>query len=139
MKKVLNAAWKGIALSAAVFIVSCMLIGFSRGDAKFADGIGMARMCIAVIVIGVGFGVPSLIYGTELPTGLKVLIHMGTGVIVMLAASIAVGWIDFSRGWLPCLLIAAVQIAAAFILWFVSCVRIKKDAKTMNERIADKD
>lgn len=139
MKKVLNAAWSGIVLSAVVFVIACMLIGFSTGEAKFADGLGMAHMCVAVIVIGMGFGVPSLIYGTGLPTGLKVLIHMGTGIIAMLATSIAIGWIDFSRGWLPCLLFAAIQIAVAFILWLLTCVRIRKDAKEMNERIASKE
>ena len=139
MKKLLNAAWSGIALSAAVFVVTSMLIGFRYGEAQFASGSGMARMCVAVLVIGLGFGVPSLIYETELPTGLKVLIHMGTGTIVMLAVSIWVGWIDFSRGWLPCLLFAAFQIAVAFVLWLLTCVRIKKDAKQMNERIEEKE
>ncbi|MBQ6052887.1 MAG: DUF3021 domain-containing protein [Clostridia bacterium] len=139
MKKLLNAAWSGIVLSAVVFVVACMLIGLKHGEAKFADGIGMARICAAVLVIGLGFGIPSMIYGTELPTGLKVLIHMGTGTIIMLAASIWVGWIDFSRGWLPCLLIAAFQIAVAFILWLLTCVQTKKDAKEMNEVIEKKD
>lgn len=138
MKKLLNAAWSGIALSAAVFVVTSMLIGFALGEAQFASGSSMARMCVAALVIGLGFGVPSLIYETELPTGLKVLIHMGTGVIVMLATSLVIGWIDFSRGWLPCLLIAGIQIAVAFILWLLTCVRIKKDAEDMNKRIEDK-
>ncbi|MBO4878735.1 MAG: DUF3021 domain-containing protein [Clostridia bacterium] len=139
MKKFLNAAWSGIVLSAVVFVVACMLIGFKYADDQFASGLGMAHMCIAVLVIGLGFGIPSLIYETDLPTGLKVLIHMGTGTIVMLATSIAVGWIDFSRGWLPCVLFAAFQIAVAFILWLLTCVRTKKDAKEMNERIENKD
>ena len=139
MKKVFNAAWSGVALSAVVFIIACMFIGFRYGYDKFANGYGMARMCIAVLVIGAGFGIPSLIYGTELPTGLKVLIHMGTGTIIMLATSIAVGWIDFSRGWLPCLLIAGIQIAVAFILWLLTCVRTSKDAKQMNDAIENKE
>ncbi|MBR3382405.1 MAG: DUF3021 domain-containing protein [Clostridia bacterium] len=138
MKKLLNAAWSGIALSAAVFVVTSMLIGFAHGEAQFASGSSMARMCVAVLVIGLGFGVPSLIYETELPTGLKVLIHMGTGVIVMLATSLVIGWIDFSRGWKVCLLYAALQIAVAFILWLLTCVRTKKDAEDMNKRIEDK-
>ena len=139
MKKVLNAAWSGIVLSAVVFVAACMLIGFNHPEDQFADGLGMAYMCIAVLVIGAGFGIPSLIYETELPTGLKVLIHMGTGTIIMLATSIVIGWIDFSRGWLPCLLIAGMQIAVAFILWLLTCVRIRKDAKQMNEAVEKKE
>ena len=139
MKKVFNAAWSGIVLSAVGFVVVCMLIGLRFGEDKFADGIGMARMCAAVLVIGLGFGIPSMIYETELPTGLKVLINMGTGTIIMLATSIVIGWIDFSRGWLPCLLFAAFQIAVAFILWLLTCVQTKKDAKEMNEQIEKKN
>ena len=139
MKNVMKAAWSGIRLAAVVFILTSLFRALPAGEESFASGIGMARMCLATLVIGVGFGVPSLIYATELPTGLKVLIHMGIGVVVMLAASLAVGWIDFSRGWLPCLLVALVQIAAAFLIWLLSCVRLRKDAKEMNERVAEKE
>lgn len=138
MKNVVKAAWSGIRLAAVVFILTSLFRALPAGEESFASGIGMARMCLATLVIGVGFGVPSLIYATELPTGLKVLIHMGIGVVVMLAASLAVGWIDFSRGWLPCLLVALVQIAVAFLIWLLSCVRLRKDAKEMNERVAEK-
>lgn len=134
----MKAAWSGIRLAAVVFILTSLFRALPAGEESFASGIGMARMCLATLVIGVGFGVPSLIYATELPTGLKVLIHMGIGVVVMLAASLAVGWIDFSRGWLPCLLVALVQIAVAFLIWLLSCVRLRKDAKEMNERVAEK-
>jgi hypothetical protein len=135
----MKAAWSGIRLAAVVFILTSLFRALPAGEESFASGIGMARMCLATLVIGVGFGVPSLIYATELPTGLKVLIHMGIGVVVMLAASLAVGWIDFSRGWLPCLLVALVQIAVAFLIWLLSCVRLRKDAKEMNERVAEKE
>lgn len=138
MKNVMKAAWRGVRLAAAVFVLTCLPRGLSVGEAVFASGTGMARMCMATLATGLGFGIPSLIYGTELPTGLKVLIHMGIGVVVMLAASLAVGWIDFSRGWLPCLLVALVQIALAFLLWLLSSVRVRKDAKEMNARIAAK-
>ena len=138
MKKILNAAWKGISVSAVLFVVSCMVKGFSGGEEKFASGFGMAYLCLAAIAIGIGFGVPSLIYGTELPTGLKVLIHMGTGILVMLAVSAAVGIIDFSRGWKICLVTAGVQISIAFAIWALSCVRIRRLAKAMNERISEK-
>ena len=139
MKNVMKAAWSGIRLAAVVFILTSLFRALPAGEESLASGIGMARMCLATLVIGVGFGVPSLIYSTELSTGLKVLIHMGIGVVVMLAASLAVGWIDFSRGWLPCLLVALVQIAAAFLIWLLSCVRLRKDAKEMNERVAEKE
>ena len=138
MKKILKAAYRGISLSAVMFLLGCMIRGFEGGTEKFASGTGMAYMCIAAIVIGAGFGIPSLIYETELPTGLKVLIHMGTGIVVMLITSVVIGWIDLSRGWLPCLIVAAIQIALAFLLWVLTCVRTRRDAKQMNERLVQK-
>lgn len=139
MKKVLKAAWKGISVSAVIFVVSCMIRGFGSGAEKFSSGTGMGYLCLAAIVMGIGFGVPSLIYNTDLPTGLKVLIHMGIGVTVMLGVSVAVGLIDFSRGWKVCLIVAGLQIAVAFIVWALSCVRVRRLAKEMNGRIADKE
>lgn len=138
MKNLLKAAWRGIRISTALFVLSSLLRGLNMGEESFASGIHMARMCMATLVIGVGFGVPAVVYETGLPTGLKVLIHMGTGIIVMLASSLAVGVIDFSRGWLPCLLVALVQIALAFLLWLLTSLRLRKDAKAMNERVAAK-
>ncbi|MBO4306537.1 MAG: DUF3021 domain-containing protein [Clostridia bacterium] len=138
MKKIVNAAMRGIYLSALVFLLACMNKGFSAPEAQMFTGKSMAYSCIAVLVTGAGFGLPSLIYRTKLPTALKVLIHMGTGVIVMLAVSIAVGWIDLARGWLPCLIAALTQTALAFLIWVLTCVRIRRDAKQMNERIAEK-
>jgi hypothetical protein len=138
MKKVLRAALSGVYLSALTFLVFMIIKGFRGGQEITYSAIDMAYSCIAVIIIGLGFGIPSLIYETELPTLLKVLIHMGTGIIVMLITSVVIGWIDFSRGWLPCLLIALIQIALAFLLWFLSCVKIRRDAKEMNKKIAEK-
>ncbi len=138
MKKVCKAAMEGIYLAAVMFVIVCMIKGFRSGSEMMFSGTGMAYSCIAVIVIGAGFGIPSLIYGTELPTAIKVLIHMGTGCIVMLATSLIVGWIDVSRGWLPCLLVAAVQIGVAFLLWVLTCVRVRRDAKQMNKHLSAK-
>ena len=138
MKKVCKAAMEGIYLAAVMFLIACMVKGFYGGNETTFSGTAMAYSCIAAIVIGMGFGIPSLIYQTELPTALKVLIHMGIGCIVMLATSCIVGWIDISRGWLPCLLVAVVQIGIAFLLWALTCVRVRRDAKQMNKHLSAK-
>ena len=139
MKTIFGAAWGGIRVACIVFVFLCMILGFMGGKEVFASGTQMALSCIAILVIGAGFGIASLIYLTELPTGLKVLIHMGTGIIIMLAVSIAVGWIDFKNGWKPCLMFALMQIAAAFIAWAVDWAQARRAAKRMNERIAEKE
>ena len=138
MKKVVRAAWEGIRTSAIIFMLFCIILGLRRGGEVSANGMGIALSCIAAFIIGAIFGIASLIYGTELPVWLKVLIHMGTGITAMLAISIAVGWIDFSRGWKSCLLFVALQIVAVFVAWAVDCLSIKNLAKKMNERMAEK-
>lgn len=138
MGRVLKAAWEGVRIAAVVFLLVCMIMGFIGGEGKFSSGVGMAYSCIAAVVIGLGFGIPSLIYDTNLPIAVKVLIHMGIGTAVMLATSFTIGWIDPKLGWLPCLLIAAGQIASAFLIWLLTCVRFRTLAKRMNERIAKK-
>ena len=137
MKKVVRAAWEGIRTSAVIFMLFCIILGLRSGGEVFANGTGIALSCIAAFMIGAIFGIASLIYGTELPVWLKVLIHMGTGIIIMLAVSVAVGWIDFSRGWKPCLMFAGMQIAAALIAWAVDWMQARRAAKRMNERLAD--
>ena len=137
MKKVLQAAVSGIFPSAVAFLLILIVKGFWSGDSTWYSAIGMAYASIAMIVIGAGFGIASLIYETELPLPLKALIHMGIGTAVMLITSIVIGWIDFSRGWLPCIAVALVQITVAFLFWFFSCVRIVRDAKKMNKKIAE--
>ena len=91
MRKILRAAWGGINISSVVFLIGCIAVGLDGGAEKFASGYGMARSGITAIIIGIGFGVPTLIYETELPQWLKVLIHMGTGCLVMTGASMLGG------------------------------------------------
>ena len=138
MKKVIRAAWEGMRTAAIIFMIYCIVLGLRGGREVFANGTGMALSCIAAFAIGAIFGIASLIYGTELPTWLKVLIHMGAGITAMLAISVAVGWIDLTRGWKACLIFAGIEIAVAFIAWAVDCLSIKNLAKKMNERIAKK-
>ena len=138
MKKIVRSAWEGIRIAAVIYMLFCIILGLRSGGEVFASGTGIALSCIAAFMIGAIFGIASLIYSTELPVWLKVLIHMGVGITAMLAISVAVGWIDFSRGWKSCLLIVALQIVAVFIAWAVDCLSIKNLAKKMNERMAEK-
>ena len=82
MRRVLRAAWQGISLAAVVYLLDSIVMGLADGTGKFASGYGMARVGAAVILIGIGFGIPSLIYETELRMWLKIFIHMGIGCLV---------------------------------------------------------
>ena len=139
MKKALKAAWGGIGTAALVYLAYCFVVGLSAGEEKFASGYGMARSVAAVVLIGIGFGLPALVYETELPMALKVLIHMGIGCMVMTGASILAGWLRPERGLVPFLVTLGVQIALAFSIWGWGLLRARRLAKAMNDRLREKE
>ena len=135
MKRAIKAAWKGIQLSAVINLIMYIIIGLTNGPEKFASGYGMARVGAAAVLIGIGFGIPSMIYNTELRLSLKVLIHMGTGCLVMMAASVLGGWLPVESGLLITL---AIETAVAFAVWAAACIKTSAEAKRLNEKIKEK-
>ena len=129
MTQACTAAWGGIRTAALVYLALCFVFGLMAGEEKFSSGCGMARSVAAVAIIGVGFGLPSLVYETELPMALKVLIHMGIGCLVMTGASILAGWLRPEQGLKPFLAMLGVEIASAFLIWGWGLLRAKRLAK----------
>ena len=138
MKKAFKSAWNGICTAALVYLALCFVFGLMWGEETFASGYGMARSVAAVVLIGIGFGLPSLVYETELPMALKVLIHMGIGCTVMTGASILAGWLRPEQGLKPFLAMLGVELACAFLLWGWNLLRACKLAKQMNDRMQEK-
>lgn len=136
MKKLLSAAWGGIKIACTVFIISSFFVALFAEEGVFASTSGMLRFCISTFAIGLGFGIPSLIYETELSMPVKVLIHMGIGCAVMIAAAMLNGWVRVENGgiWVSLAIIAG-QIAIAFIIWFIQYRKAKKLASEMNSRL----
>ena len=137
MKKVLSAAWGGIKIACTVFIISSFFVTLSAKEGTFASTSGMLKLCLSTFAIGLGFGIPSLIYETELSMPVKVLIHMGIGCAVMIAAAIVNGWARFGgeHGALIGLAVIAGQVAIAFIIWFIQYRRAKKLAERINGKL----
>ena len=139
MKKVLSAAWGGIKIACTVFIISSFFVALFAEEGVFASTSGMLRYCLSTFAIGLGFGIPSLIYETELSMPVKVLVHMGIGCAVMIAAAIINGWARVENGGiLVSIAIIAGQIAIAFIIWFVQLQKSKKLAREMNKKLGTK-
>ena len=138
MKKALKSAWRGVCTTALMFLALCFVFGLIGGEEQFASGYGMARSVAAVVLIGIGFGLPALVYETELPMALKVLIHMGIGCTVMTGASLLAGWLRPEQGLKPFLATLGVQLACAFLIWGWNLLRAYKLAKQMNDRMQEK-
>ncbi len=94
------------------------------------------KMVIGCLLVGLGFGVPTIVYRTDkLPMPIKVIIHMGIGCAIYTAVAYAVGWIGGSATLGQGLIIGAIQIAVAFIIWFFFNLHYRAEAKRMNEKI----
>ena len=103
---------------------------FSLDDYRFT------KMVAGCVLVGLGFGVPTIVYRKDnLPMPIRVIIHMGTGCVVYTIIAYAVGWIGGSATIGQGILIAAIQLAVAFLIWFLFMKHYRAEAKRMNDRI----
>ena len=86
------------------------------------------------MLVGLGFGIPTVVYNKEsLPMPIRVVIHMGIGCVVYTLVAYAVGWFGGSATVTQGILIAAIQLLVAFIIWFCFMRYYRREAKKMNE------
>ena len=103
---------------------------FSLDDYRFT------KMVTGCVLVGLGFGVPTIVYRKDnLPMPIRVIIHMGIGCVVYTIIAYAVGWIGGSATIGQGILIAAIQLAVAFLIWFLFMKHYRAEAKRMNDRI----
>ena len=103
---------------------------FSLDDYRFT------KMVIGCVLVGLGFGVPTIVYRKDnLPMPIRVIIHMGIGCVVYTVVAYAVGWIGGSATIGQGIIIAAIQLAVAFLIWFLFMKHYRAEAKRMNDRI----
>ena len=103
---------------------------FSLDDYRFT------KMVIGCVLVGLGFGVPTIVYRKDnLPMPIRVIIHMGIGCVVYTIIAYAVGWIGGSATIGQGILIAAIQLAVAFLIWFLFMKHYRAEAKRMNDRL----
>lgn len=108
----------------------CYKGNFSLDDYRFT------KMVAGCVLVGLGFGVPTIVYRKDnLPMPIRVIIHMGIGCVVYTIIAYAVGWIGGSGTIGQGILIAAIQLAVAFLIWFLFMKHYRAEAKRMNDRI----
>jgi len=94
------------------------------------------KMVVGCILVGLGFGVPTIVYRRDnLPMPIKVVIHMGIGCVVYTIVAYAVGWLGGTATIGQGLIIAVIQLAVAFLIWFLFMRYYRTEAKRMNEKI----
>ncbi|SDW67428.1 Protein of unknown function [Lachnospiraceae bacterium KHCPX20] len=136
LKDLLKSTVISIGMSLTIFSLVCIAFDIGCGGKFNLTGYRMTKMIIGCVVIGLGFGVPSIVYKKDsLPMPIRVLIHMGIGCIVYTLIAHAVGWIGRSASLSQAIAIVAIQLTVAFIIWFCFLCFYRSEAKKINKKI----
>lgn len=136
MKDLLKSTCISIGMALTIFCLVGVVFDIGFGGNFNLDGYRFTRMVVGCVLVGLGFGVPTIVYRKDhLPMPVRVLIHMGIGCIIYTIVAYAVGWIGGSATILQGILIAAIQMAVAFVIWFLFMRHYRAEAKKMNDKI----
>ena len=136
LKDLIKSTVISIGMSLTIFSLVCIVFDIGFGGNFSLEDYRMTKMIIGCVVIGLGFGVPTIVYKNDsLPMPVRVLIHMGIGCVVYTLVAYAVGWIGGSASIGQGIVIAAIQLAVAFIIWFCFMRFYRSEAKKMNDKI----
>ena len=123
IKDLLKSTVISIGMALTIFSLIGMFFDITNGGNFSLEGYQFTKMVIGSAIVGIGFGVPTLVYNSEkLPTPVKVLIHMGTGCVI---------YTIVGQGFA----IAAIQLLVAFVIWFCFMRYYRKEARQMNDKI----
>ena len=126
----------GMAMAIFCFVGIVFDIGY-KGNFSL-DNYRFTKMVIGCMLVGLGFGVPTIVYRKDnLPMPIKVIIHMGIGCVVYTIVAYAVGWIGETASIGQGIIIVAIQLAVAFIIWFLFMRYYRAEAKKMNDKIQE--
>ena len=136
LKDILKSTVISIGMALTIFCLVGMFFDITYGGNFSMEGYQFTKMVIGSAIVGIGFGVPTVVYNSEkLPMPVKVLIHMGIGCVIYTIVAYAVGWFGGSATPVQGLAIAGIQLVVAFIIWFCFNTYYRKEAKQMNDKI----
>lgn len=136
LKDIIKSTVISIGMSLTIFSLVCIVFDIEYGGTFSLEGYRMTKMIIGCVIIGLGFGIPTIVYKNDsIPMPVRVLIHMGIGCVIYTIVAYAVGWIDGSASLGQGIAIAAIQLAVAFIIWFCFMRFYRSEAKRMNDKI----
>jgi phosphate starvation-inducible membrane PsiE len=136
VKEILKSTVISIGMALTIFSLVGMVFDIVNGGNFSMEGYQFTKMVAGSAIVGIGFGVPTVVYNSEkLPMPVKVLIHMGIGCVIYTIVAYAVGWFGGAATPVQGLVIAGIQLAVAFVIWFCFMRYYRKEAKQMNEKI----
>ena len=125
-----------VAISSLLFLLSLLIADIDMGGVYSASGYSVTKMALGSLGIGLGFGLPCIIYTSEkLSRSVQIAIHLVTGCAVMLAIAFLAGWIPTAKGLLPSLTAILSMLLTAFVIAVFSYRRQKKLAEKINREL----
>ena len=136
MKNWIKYIFFGILMGCTVLVIMGMIVALFQGETFQTSSSEFIKMGIGSMIIGVGFSVPSMIYANEkMAYVLKVLIHLGIGLLIYLGVSIWLGWIPLDLGVGGIVTYIFIAIAIAVLIWSGFFLYYRHEAKKINEKI----
>ncbi|MCH3999360.1 MAG: DUF3021 domain-containing protein [Lachnospiraceae bacterium] len=139
VKKVLKSSFIGTGAAVIISSIVMMIIDIANGGSLDFQNYQYTKMFFGDLIVGLGFGIPSLIYENEnIPYPIQIVFHMGIGCAVMLVVAFSVGWIPSGGGAPVIILSVAGEIAVAFLIRKVILLHYKKEAEQINRKLKAK-
>lgn len=129
------------AISVSLFFTVFGLIGMEQGSGGVLDlgPYGFTKAMIGALIIGLGYGIPTLIYEVKsMSVALKSIIHMCTGVGIMILVFLKFGFTQEGYEFRDILKILIGPVIVACLIWYAQYMNYKKVAKLMNDKLKDK-
>ena len=127
-----------IGMAMTIFCLAGIVFDIGSKGNFSLDHYRFTKMVAGCVLTGLGFGVPAIVYRKEsLPLPVRVIIHMGTGCVVYTVTAYAVGWIGGAATIEQGIMIALVQLAVAFVIWFLFLRYYRAEAKKLNDKIQE--
>ncbi|MBQ1333444.1 MAG: DUF3021 domain-containing protein [Lachnospiraceae bacterium] len=125
-----------VAIASFLFLLSCLIADLNAGGVFSASGHSVAKMALGSLGVGLGFGLPCIIYTCEkLSRPVQISVHLVIGCAVMLAIAFPVGWIPTDRGMIPSLAAILAMLLTAFVIAAFTYRRQKKLADRINREL----
>ena len=125
-----------VAISSFLFLLSSLIADLNMGGAYSASGYSVTKMALGSLGVGLGFGLPCIIYTSEkLSRPVQISVHMLSGCVIMLAIAFLVGWIPTDRGLLPALLAILSMLLTALVICVLTYRRQKNLAARINREL----
>jgi len=136
VKDLIRSTVISIGMALTIFCLVGIVFDIGYGGNFSLENYRFTKMVVGSLLVGLGFGVPTIVYNKEsLPMPIRVIIHMGTGCVVYTLVAYAVGWYGGSATVIQGMIIAGIQLLVAFVIWFCFMRYYRREAKKMNEKL----